>query len=155
MSTVHWLGSGLSATPGIQRLCRLGIPIIVYDPSPASAHRAVAPFLDQNHVQSVESDWTSCLADLSPGDVVVSMLPASLHDVVAKYCLVNSAHFVTASYCSEGIDAMQSDVLSKELRFISEIGLDPGIDHLFAHKLVDNYCHSNVYHHKNRIRFTS
>jgi len=155
MKNVHWLGAGLSATPGIRRLCEIGIPLVVYDPIPEAASQAIAPFSDIKNVKAVQGDWTSSIPLISPGDVVVSMLPASFHDRVGQYCLSNSAHFVTASYCSGAISDMQTDVASGGLRFITEIGLDPGIDHLFAHKLIETYLQSSAYHPDNRIRFTS
>jgi saccharopine dehydrogenase-like NADP-dependent oxidoreductase len=69
--------------------------------------------------------------------IVISMLPAHLHIEVAKDCIVFKKHLVTASYIS---DAMQElDVLAKEnnLIFMNEIGLDPGIDHMSAMKVID------------------
>jgi saccharopine dehydrogenase-like NADP-dependent oxidoreductase len=66
------------------------------------------------------------------------MLPAHLHIEVAKDCIVYKKHMVTASYIS---DAMQElDVLAKEnnLIFMNEIGLDPGIDHMSAMKVIND-----------------
>jgi len=76
-------------------------------------------------------------AEIQKADIVISMLPAHLHVEVAKDCITYKKHMVTASYIS---DAMQSlDAAAKEngLIFMNEIGLDPGIDHLSAMKVLD------------------
>lgn len=75
--------------------------------------------------------------EIQKADIVISMLPAHLHIEVAKDCITHKKHMVTASYIS---DAMQSlDAAAKEngLIFMNEIGLDPGIDHLSAMKVLD------------------
>ncbi|WP_395046550.1 saccharopine dehydrogenase family protein [Flavobacterium sp.] len=76
-------------------------------------------------------------AEIQKADIVISMLPAHMHIEVAKDCIVYKKHMVTASYIS---DAMQElDVAAKEnnLVFMNEIGLDPGIDHMSAMKIID------------------
>ncbi|WP_299457737.1 saccharopine dehydrogenase family protein [uncultured Microscilla sp.] len=70
-------------------------------------------------------------------DMVVSLLPASLHAEVAKYCLIHQKHLLTASYLSEEIKAMAKDVEQAGLIFLNEIGLDPGIDHMSAMQMID------------------
>ena len=74
---------------------------------------------------------------IEKADIVISMLPAHLHIEVAKDCIAFKKHMVTASYIS---DAMQNlDTLAKEnnLIFMNEIGLDPGIDHMSAMKIIN------------------
>ncbi len=64
--------------------------------------------------------------------VVVSLLPALLQPLVAKYCLQMQCHLLTASYLPPEIQAMEAEVKQKELFFLNETGLDPGLDHLSA-----------------------
>ena len=74
---------------------------------------------------------------IEKADIVISMLPAHLHIEIAKDCIVFKKNMVTASYIS---DAMQElDLAAKEnnLIFMNEIGLDPGIDHMSAMKVID------------------
>jgi saccharopine dehydrogenase (NAD+, L-glutamate forming) len=75
--------------------------------------------------------------EVSKADVVVSMLPASMHMEVAKDCLELGKHLATASYISKEMKALNKEVEAKNLLFLNEIGLDPGIDHLSAMKLLD------------------
>lgn len=69
-------------------------------------------------------------------DLVISMLPAFMHPLVAKDCLLLRKHFFSASYESEEMKLMKSDVEEKELFFLNECGLDPGLDHMSAMKII-------------------
>ncbi|WP_298142433.1 saccharopine dehydrogenase C-terminal domain-containing protein [Flavobacterium sp.] len=74
---------------------------------------------------------------VSESDLVISMLPAHLHIELAKDCLKHSKHLVTASYISDGMQALNQEAIEKGLVFMNEIGLDPGIDHMSAMKIID------------------
>lgn len=73
---------------------------------------------------------------ISSADVVISMLPPSLHPVIAKDCLELRTHFFTASYESEELRKMKPEIEAKGLFFLNECGLDPGIDHMSAMKII-------------------
>lgn len=70
-------------------------------------------------------------------DIVVSMLPASLHIEVARDCLACGKHLVTASYIGKELRKLSEQVEKKGLVFMNEIGLDPGIDHMSAMQVID------------------
>ncbi|HEX8269959.1 MAG TPA: saccharopine dehydrogenase C-terminal domain-containing protein [Flavobacterium sp.] len=70
-------------------------------------------------------------------DIVISMLPAHLHIEVAKDCINFKKHMVTASYISDAMMALDGAAKENNLVFLNEIGLDPGIDHLSAMKVLD------------------
>jgi saccharopine dehydrogenase-like NADP-dependent oxidoreductase len=74
---------------------------------------------------------------ISRCDIVISMLPPSLHREVAKDCILFSKHLLTASYVDDDIRQLQDAINDKELLFLCEMGLDPGIDHMSAMKLID------------------
>ena len=65
------------------------------------------------------------------------MLPAHLHIEVAKDCILFQKHMVTASYISDAMQALDAEAKAKGLIFMNEIGLDPGIDHMSAMKVID------------------
>ena len=69
-------------------------------------------------------------------DIVISMLPPALHFLVAKDCLQFSKNLLTASYLDENIQTLKKEVEEKGLLFLGEMGLDPGIDHMSAMKLI-------------------
>lgn len=70
-------------------------------------------------------------------DIVISMLPPSLHFLVAHDCLELRKNLVTASYVSPEIKSLHNEARDLGLLFMNEIGLDPGIDHMSAMKIID------------------
>lgn len=70
-------------------------------------------------------------------ELVVSMLPAFLHMHIARLCLQYGKHLATASYISDEMRALHSEVQAKGLIFLNEMGLDPGIDHMSAMQMMD------------------
>ena len=69
-------------------------------------------------------------------DVVISLLPPSLHYLVALDCLEFGKHLLTASYVDDKIKVLEKDIKEKGLLFLCEMGLDPGIDHMTAMELI-------------------
>lgn len=74
---------------------------------------------------------------IQESDLVISMLPASLHPRVAKDCLTYRKHFFTASYESQELQSWKEEIGQNKLLFLNECGLDPGIDHMSAMKVID------------------
>ncbi|UPZ17098.1 saccharopine dehydrogenase family protein [Flavobacterium humidisoli] len=74
---------------------------------------------------------------IANASIVISMLPANLHIEIAKDCLEFKKHLVTASYISDGMQALNEEAVKNNLIFMNEIGLDPGIDHMSAMKVID------------------
>ncbi|WP_144606253.1 saccharopine dehydrogenase C-terminal domain-containing protein [Algoriphagus algorifonticola] len=74
---------------------------------------------------------------IQESDLVISMLPAFMHPTIAKDCLDLGKHFFSASYVSEDLKKMASKISEKGLFFLNECGLDPGIDHMSAMKIID------------------
>lgn len=65
-------------------------------------------------------------------DLVISLLPAFLHDTIAEDCCALHKHFFTASYASPFLRELSDEVYKKDLTFVVELGLDPGLDHMSA-----------------------
>lgn len=76
--------------------------------------------------------------EITKSDIVVSMLPASMHFEVAKDCVELGKHLTTASYISDDMRSLNAAAESKGLILLNETGLDPGIDHLSAMHLLDD-----------------
>ena len=76
-------------------------------------------------------------AEIQKATIVISMLPAHLHIEVAKDCVAYKKHMVTASYISPAMQELDETAKANELIFMNEIGLDPGIDHMSAMKIMD------------------
>jgi len=75
-------------------------------------------------------------------DVVISLLPAKFHPIVAKECLKQGKHLFTTSYVSPEMKALDADAKAKGLLFFNECGVDPGIDHMSAMKIIDEINHA-------------
>ena len=81
------------------------------------------------------------------------MLPADLHPTIAALCLDGCANFVSSSYISPAMAAMDDRARAAGVALVNEVGLDPGIDHLMAHELVADY--RQCAQKGDRISFTS
>jgi saccharopine dehydrogenase-like NADP-dependent oxidoreductase len=90
--------------------------------------RAVAMNIDDEQ-QRVE--------EIKQADIVISMLPAQLHGMVAKDCVNWGKHMATASYVSDTMRQLDEEARHKGLLLLNECGLDPGIDHASAMKIID------------------
>ncbi len=70
-------------------------------------------------------------------DIVISMLPARFHILIALDALKYGKNMVTASYISDELKALDDQIKEKGLIFMNEVGLDPGIDHMSAMRVID------------------
>lgn len=75
---------------------------------------------------------------VSGADLVISMMPPSLHILIARDCIQYSKHLLTASYADDAIRALAPQAEAKNILFLCEMGLDPGIDHMSAMQLLDD-----------------
>lgn len=75
--------------------------------------------------------------EIRESDAVVSMLPARFHPLVAISCLKHAKHLLTASYESDEVNVMAPEAEAKGILFLNELGVDPGIDHMSAMKILD------------------
>ncbi len=83
------------------------------------------------------SDDNQRVDEIREADIVVSMLPASMHTSVAKDCIALGKPMVTASYISNEMKALDEEAKKAGITIMNEIGVDPGIDHMSAMKLLD------------------
>ncbi|MCT8161980.1 saccharopine dehydrogenase family protein [Pseudoruegeria sp. SHC-113] len=149
--TIHWCGTGLSAIPGLRRLLEAGQDVTVWNRTTEKAQAAVGDL-----AQDIRAYTPEAIADaVQPGDVVVSMLPGDQHVPLATLCLEKGAHFVSSSYIAPEMRALDDAAREKGLRFVNEVGLDPGIDHLMAHWLVADYRASAAFDAGNTLSFIS
>lgn len=133
--TIHWVGTGLSSIPGLRRLLGGKTPVTVWNRTVEKAEVAVGELTDD--IREFSSERLA--AEVRPGDVVVSMLPADRHPALARMCVERRAHFVSPSYISPEMAALEQAAMDAGVALVNEVGLDPGIDHLMAHELVADY----------------
>jgi saccharopine dehydrogenase-like NADP-dependent oxidoreductase len=148
---IHWCGTGLSARPGLRRLILAGHPVTVWNLPVEQAMAAVGDL-----TEDIRAMTPGALEDaLQAGDIVVSMLPATMHADLARHCVALKAHFVSSSYASLELQTLDEQARDVGVAILCEVGLDPGIDHLMAHDLVNAYRASPAYDPGNTLSFLS
>ena len=141
MRRILIIGAGRSASSLIRYLLLKSesenLHIVVADLSLALAERKT-----QNHPNATPIalnifEVEERKAAIENASIVISMLPAYLHIEIAKDCLEFKKHLVTASYISDAMQELDEEAKKRNLIFMNEVGLDPGIDHMSAMKVIN------------------
>jgi saccharopine dehydrogenase (NADP+, L-glutamate forming) len=149
--TIHWCGTGLSSVPGLRRLLEARPEVSVWNRTLEEARAAVGDLTDRIAVLDPET----LRAELAPGDILVSMYPSDWHQRLAELALGAGAHFIASSYATPELRALDAAAREAGVAIVTEVGLDPGIDHLMAHRLVGDYRASKVFAPGNALSFQS
>ncbi len=140
MHTILVAGAGKSSTYLIQYLLSHAAQnkwkVIVAD----GDANAIAEKTDNSpYAEAAVIDITN-IAQREPlvkrADIVISLMPPHLHIHLAKDCLVHKKNLITSSYVSDELKLMKKEVEEAGLMFMCEMGLDPGIDHMTANKII-------------------
>jgi hypothetical protein len=134
--SVHWVGTGLSSGSGLRELADQGRRVVVWGRTVEKAEGRLALLGMTGRAATRKYAPALLAAEVRPGDIVVSMLPATEHPVLLRLCVERNAHFACSSYVSEPLLAEAEAAEKAGLAVLTEAGLDPGIDHLFADLLV-------------------
>ncbi|BBC31584.1 Saccharopine dehydrogenase [Streptomyces graminofaciens] len=134
--TVHWIGAGLSTGSGLASLCGAAARVRVWHRTEERAGEALAALGLSGRAEPRAYTPEALAAELAPGDVVVSMLPAPEHGPLLAVCVAARAHFACSSYVSDAVLDQVPAAEAAGVTVLTEAGLDPGIDHLFAHSLI-------------------
>ena len=141
MRTILIVGAGRSASSLIQYLLnkseKENLHLVIGDLSLALAEKKTNNHPNATAISIDIFDKNQRQNAIQKAAIVVSMLPAHLHIEVAKDCLVFKKNLVTASYISDEMQELDVAVKAEGLTFMNEIGLDPGIDHMSAMKVID------------------
>jgi len=81
--------------------------------------------------------------EIKKSDLIISMLPARFHTLIAEDCLKFKKNLITASYVSEEMKSFHEKALENDILMLNEIGLDPGIDHVSAMSIIDKLKSQN------------
>uniref|UniRef100_A0A803MFB7 Saccharopine dehydrogenase (NAD(+), L-glutamate-forming) n=1 Tax=Chenopodium quinoa TaxID=63459 RepID=A0A803MFB7_CHEQI len=101
------------------------------------AEEVIQGIPDAIAVQLDVSDKESLHKYVSQVEVVISLLPPSCHVAIAKACIELKKHLVTASYVDDSLLKLDQDAKDADITVIGEMGLDPGIDHMLAMKMIN------------------
>jgi len=141
MNKILVLGAGRSSSSLIgyllNKAAAKGWEVTVGDFSEKYAREKVGSSLFGKVITFDINDETSSKRAIESADVVISLMPAHLHTLVAKHCLVLGKHLLNASYVSDEMKTFHNEALEKGLLFLNECGLDPGIDHMSAKQVID------------------
>jgi len=75
---------------------------------------------------------------ISESDLTVSLLPYTYHVKVANFCIKYKKPMVTTSYVSKEMKELDNDAKKAGILILNECGLDPGIDHMSAMRVIHN-----------------
>lgn len=141
MHTILIIGAGKSTSSLIRYLSEKSktekLHLIVADKSLAIAKKMIEGFSSTEALELDIFNAEERQKAIQDASIVISMLPARFHIEVAKDCLAFGKNMVTASYVSKEMQALDEEVKAKGLSFMNEIGVDPGIDHMSAMKVID------------------
>ncbi|ANQ50663.1 saccharopine dehydrogenase [Flammeovirga sp. MY04] len=142
MKTILILGAGRSASSLINYLCEhandASWKILLGDYQLALAEEKIKKY--QGVATAFQFDINNeehKQKYIPQADIIVSMLPARFHIEVAKIAVENGIPMTTASYITEEMQALNEQAKEKGIILLNEIGLDPGIDHMSAMKMIE------------------
>ena len=132
------LGSGLVAQPIIRYLLDHNIAVTVSSKTPKRAEKMI-----NGHPNGINIEWdiqnTDKLSEMiADCDIAVSLLPYTFHVTVAKLCVKHKKNMVTTSYVKPEMKALDQDAKDAGIIILNELGLDPGIDHMSAMRIIDH-----------------
>jgi saccharopine dehydrogenase-like NADP-dependent oxidoreductase len=143
MTSVLLIGAGLSTqslVPYLKNLIRshdISLRVVDQDASLA-ASRVGEPIRNCSHGALDIRQLDALESEVSKSDVTISMVPAHMHLSIAEACLKHKSHLLTASYLTGEMEALDDEAKKSNLVFLSECGLDPGIDHMSAMQLLNS-----------------
>lgn len=147
MKKILLFGAGKSASVLIKFLSQLAVEkqwlVTVADNNAQLLQQKVQPNQFVQSVQlNIEDDVTR-QSLIKKCDLVISMMPPALHYSIALDCITLKKHLLTASYTDEQIKKHAAEIKDNNLIFLYEMGLDPGIDHMSAMKIIHHIQEQN------------
>ncbi len=143
MKQILVLGAGFVARPLVAYLLEQeAIEVTVASRTLIKAENLIGGHPRGKALRLEVEDISALESNVTRSDVVISLLPWVHHLEVARLCLDHGKHLVTTSYVKPEMEALDSAARAKGLLFLNEIGLDPGIDHMAAMRVMDGIRHN-------------
>lgn len=131
------LGSGFVTEPTVDILDKAGVQVTIGNRTLETAQKLAGKFKNTSAISIDVSDQAALEAEVAKHDVVISLIPYTFHTKVIEAAIKAKKHVVTSSYVSPAIAALDEKCKEAGITVMNEIGLDPGIDHLYAVKTID------------------
>ncbi len=138
MKKVLILGAGLVVKPMVEYLLAEGFEVTIATRTKEKADKLIKGHPNGKSVAWVIEEKESLSAMVRDHDLAVSLLPYRYHVDVARLCLEHRKPLVTTSYVSPAMKALHDEAIKAGVIFLNEAGLDPGIDHMSAMRIIDN-----------------
>ena len=138
MKRVLVLGAGLVARPLVRYLLQKGYQVTVASRTASKAEALIAGHPAGKALALNVQDEALLAQLIKDCDLVVSLVPYTFHPVVAKHCIANRKHMVTTSYVSAAMQEQDRAAQEAGVTILNEIGVDPGLDHMSAMRIIDN-----------------
>jgi saccharopine dehydrogenase-like NADP-dependent oxidoreductase len=138
MKKVLILGAGLVVKPIVNHLLNKGIHVTVATRTKSKAEAMISGHPNGTAVAWTVEDEATLDQMVASHDLSVSLLPYLHHLLVAKYCLKHKKNMVTTSYVKPEMQALDAQAKEAGIIILNELGLDPGIDHMSAMRIIDN-----------------
>ena len=137
MKKVVVFGAGLVARAHVRYLLEHGFEVTVASRTVRKAERILEGHPAGTPVAFDIAREPGRLGELvAAHDVAVSLLPWQYHPQVARACLDHGTHMVTTSYVKDAMAALDDEAKDKGIILLNELGVDPGIDHMTAMKVI-------------------
>ncbi|KAI9881343.1 MAG: Saccharopine dehydrogenase [NADP(+), L-glutamate-forming] [Pleopsidium flavum] len=131
------LGAGFVTKPTVEILSDAGIEVTVACRTLESAKKLSEGFKNAQPISLDVTNFEALDAEIAKVDIVISLIPYTFHAAVIKSAIRNKKNVVTTSYVSPAMLELEKEVKEAGITVMNEIGLDPGIDHLYAVKTID------------------
>jgi saccharopine dehydrogenase-like NADP-dependent oxidoreductase len=136
MKNVLVLGAGMVSKPLVVHLLKNKFQVTVASRT-ASKAEALIKGLPGGTAIALNVEDEQHLDRLIAGcDLAISLVPYTHHVRIANFCLKHKKHLITTSYVSKAMQELDQAAKSANLCFLNEIGLDPGIDHMSAMRII-------------------
>ena len=138
MKRVLVLGAGLVAKPLVRYLLEKGYQVTMASRTASKAEAMIAGHPAGKALALNIQDETALAQLIKDCDLVVSLVPYTFHPVVARHCIANRKHMVTTSYVSAAMQEQNDAAQEAGVTILNEVGVDPGIDHMSAMRIIDS-----------------
>ncbi len=138
MKKILILGSGLIAKPIIQYLLSKNYRLTVASNTTDRSDAMIAGHVNGTSVFWDAADTASLDGMIEAHDIVVSLLPYMFHVMVATRCVRFKKNMVTTSYVKPEMRLLDAAAREAGIILLNEMGLDPGIDHMSAMRIIDS-----------------
>ncbi|KAG0160044.1 hypothetical protein PDIDSM_7571 [Penicillium digitatum] len=130
------LGSGFVTKPTVEVLSKADVEVTVACRTLGSAQALASGFKNAKAISLDVNDDAALDAALNQADVVISLIPYTFHATVIKSAIRTKTNVVTTSYVSPAMLELDEQCREAGITVMNEIGLDPGLDHLYAVKTI-------------------